>query len=83
MSRDEGRVQPEVDEELCLGCCVCIAICPAKPKVLALEGGIVRVVHPEVCIGCRLCEEYCPTGAIKLREVTEKEVKGLHTNSSQ
>ncbi len=52
----------EVDLELCDGCGVCVALCPAL--VLELLDEKVRVANPEVCLGIRakqLCSECCST----------------------
>lgn len=70
----ENEEELLIDENLCLGCCVCIAVCPSKPKVITLKNGIAKVVNPEACIKCNVCIEYCPVGAIKLLKNSYKQV---------
>ena len=48
----------QIDLELCDGCGVCAAFCPAF--VLELHNGKVKVANPEACLGIRakqLCSE--------------------------
>ncbi len=60
-------MRPYVNEELCIACGACAAVCPADPVVFVIEDKS-KVVHPEACIGCGACEENCPTSAIELKD---------------
>ena len=58
-----------VDERLCKGCRLCIAVCPKQ--VLAMSNRVnqkgytvAAALRPEDCIGCKLCEKTCPDFAI-------------------
>ncbi len=53
-----------VDEETCVGCGACIAVCPCD--VLALEGGVAVVAQDDACIECGSCVDACPLEAITL-----------------
>jgi ferredoxin len=48
--------------ELCIGCEMCIAVCPHG--VFAMNGRVVHLVQEEACMECGACQINCPTGAI-------------------
>ena len=58
-------MHPVVDEEGCIACGTCAAVCPAEPTVFEVAE-VSKVMRPEACIECGACEENCPTGSIKL-----------------
>ncbi len=51
-----------VDEELCLGCAVCVQACPQQ--AIQLVDGRAHIVS-ERCTDCGVCAEACPQGAIR------------------
>jgi len=55
-----------VDEDLCVGCGVCVDDCPAE--VFDLVDDIAKVARIEDCTVCRLCESECPSEAIVVEE---------------
>jgi uncharacterized protein (DUF362 family)/Pyruvate/2-oxoacid:ferredoxin oxidoreductase delta subunit len=57
-------VNPELATEKCVGCGVCVKMCP--PKSLKLSGGRPVFDLPH-CIRCFCCQEHCPKGAITPR----------------
>jgi NAD-dependent dihydropyrimidine dehydrogenase PreA subunit len=57
-------MHPELDQEACTGCGVCIEVCPSE--VYQLIGERPEPVDPEECIECGACEEQCPAKAIVL-----------------
>ena len=68
-------VNPELDPAKCVGCGVCVKMCP--PKSLSLVKGRPAFDLPH-CIRCFCCQEHCPKGAITPRMTrTMRVVKAL------
>ena len=53
-----------IDEDLCIGCTLCIQACPVD----AIVGGAKRLhdVVADLCTGCELCLPPCPVDCISL-----------------
>ena len=58
-----------IDEELCAGCKMCIAVCPYKAIVFDQEKAVSRV-NEAICRGCGTCAATCPGGAAQARHYT-------------
>jgi len=58
-------MHPVVNQETCIACGTCAAVCPADPVVFEVAD-FSQVVHPEACIECGTCVDSCPTSSIKL-----------------
>lgn len=58
------RSKPAVKKNECVGCEVCLKICPAK--AIVMEEGKPRIDR-EACIRCFCCQEFCPKGAMKVK----------------
>ncbi len=52
--------------EACIGCGICIDICPMDTMVLGEEG---KAITGDSCIGCGLCAVRCPEKAIAMEEI--------------
>jgi MinD superfamily P-loop ATPase len=60
--------RPEIDEQLCERCGVCVKACPLPVKALSFNGqgaGAPPVYDYERCIRCYCCQEMCPHRAIE------------------
>ncbi|HKG41133.1 MAG: 4Fe-4S binding protein [Nitrososphaeraceae archaeon] len=83
-------ILPDVDEQRCIGCALCVEICTALgPDVLRVkpvEGwkrGKAFVFYPERCISDGACVGVCPTHAIfwmRPMEYTSGQPVPLHKN---
>jgi len=54
-----------IDEAACIGCTLCIRVCPTDAIVGAR--GRMHTVIAERCTGCRLCMPPCPVDCIAMR----------------
>jgi len=62
----------QVDQELCVGCGLCISNCPAGAISLSFNKAYIDY---RKCTGCEICISTCPLAVIK--KVTVTEVDGL------
>jgi len=65
-------VKAVVDEELCVGCGACVAVCPYS-AIEWLSFGQPKVVEAS-CMGCGLCAAECPMGAMQLRHYRDDQI---------
>ena len=49
-----------VDEELCLGCGLCMTVCPTE----ALKAWGYLEIDSDKCNDCLECTEFCPVSAL-------------------
>ncbi|ADY73089.1 iron sulfur cluster binding protein (4Fe-4S ferredoxin family protein) [Desulfurobacterium thermolithotrophum DSM 11699] len=59
------KVVSYIDQGLCIGCKICIEVCPMGVFVMSGEKAVV--MNPEKCNGCEICVENCPVDAITLK----------------
>jgi len=58
-----------VDEDICSGCGICVAVCKSEATTLKEKGGkLVAEVDRVKCKGCGVCISACPSGARTLKE---------------
>lgn len=81
-----GFPPPEMVDELCMLCGLCVRVCRVVIGASAISfigRGVERKVgtpfdiHSDACIGCGACAEVCPTSAIKIEDRGNKRI--LHT----
>lgn len=63
--KDEGPKIAAVAEDICIGCCKCLKVCPTDAVVGAAKQ--IHNVIREACTGCGNCIEKCPTEAMTLQ----------------
>lgn len=64
---DEGPRLAYVSEDICIGCCRCLKVCPTDAIVGAAKQ--IHNVIREACTGCGNCVERCPTEAVTMKPV--------------
>lgn len=64
---DKGPQIAIVNEEICIGCCRCLKVCPTDAIVGAAKQ--IHNVLREACTGCEACVDRCPTEALVMQEV--------------
>lgn len=56
----------EYDPSLCIGCRLCIEVCPHN--VFRMSGKKAEVMNRDKCIECGACQINCVTGALKVNQ---------------
>jgi len=62
---DEVAIEPifsEIDDEICVGCKICIGVCPYD-AISYVEDEKVSSIEETLCKGCGACVAACPSGA--------------------
>jgi heterodisulfide reductase subunit A len=67
----EGVVS-SIDEDLCVGCNICVRLCPYN-AIEKDEFGTARVIEA-LCKGCGICASSCPERAINIRHFTYDQI---------
>ena len=62
---DDGPKLAYVKEEICIGCCRCLKVCPTDAMIGAAKQ--IHSVIREACTGCGKCVERCPTEAAQMQ----------------
>jgi NAD-dependent dihydropyrimidine dehydrogenase PreA subunit len=70
MSEEKKKTSFTVDENLCVGCGVCVDACPMK--ILAVRDGLCVMTDITRCLECGTCMRECPVQAIAIAGVREK-----------
>jgi len=53
-----------IDDKACVGCTLCVDVCPTKVFELPAEDSLPKVAKEKECFGCLSCAEICPATAI-------------------
>jgi len=67
-----------VDEDACVGCGVCVDLCPYGARSIDEKRHIV-VVNAVLCEGCGACAAGCPSGAIEHANFSAKQILNMVT----
>jgi len=62
-----------IDPDICIGCQVCIGLCPYT-AIEFNELKRISEVNEALCKGCGSCAGHCPSGAAKIRHFTDKQI---------
>ena len=73
LSEEHGTEKPKsaalIDENVCIGCTLCMQACPVDAIVGAAKQMHTVVAH--LCTGCELCLEPCPVDCITMEPIAE------------
>ena len=75
-TRGKVDIEPTIswiDPDVCIGCQVCIGLCPYT-AIGFDERRQVSVVNPAVCKGCGSCSGFCPSGAARSRHFKSRQI---------
>lgn len=53
-----------IDNRLCIGCGVCMELCPGDVIRMSEKTKKAFIKYPKDCWTCYNCELYCPVGAV-------------------
>ncbi|MBN1151213.1 4Fe-4S binding protein [candidate division WOR-3 bacterium] len=53
---------PWVDEKRCIGCAICVNLCPTNAMKMK---NAYAVIDMQNCIRCGKCHEFCPQDAVR------------------
>jgi heterodisulfide reductase subunit A len=62
-----------VNEEICIGCQICLNVCPYK-AIKFDPGSMTPIVDETLCRGCGTCVSTCPSGAMEGNHFTDKQI---------
>ncbi len=57
-------IEIKVDQDACVGCTLCVDLCPTDVFEFNTEKAVPEVKKPKECFGCLSCSEICPSDAI-------------------
>jgi heterodisulfide reductase subunit A len=63
----------EVDEEICVGCGLCVSACPYDAREVDEKRG-VATVNEILCHGCGACAVACPNGATQVKNSSKRQL---------
>jgi heterodisulfide reductase subunit A2 len=76
IARGKTEIEPivaRVDEDVCVGCGLCVKVCPyGAPSIV--EPQHISRVNEALCKGCGACAGTCPSGAISQRHFTFRQL---------
>jgi len=65
----ENKTVVYIDEDVCIGCTLCIQACPVDAILGAAK--LMHTIIEKECTGCDLCIPVCPVDCIYIKPITE------------
>ncbi len=56
-----------VNRSVCIGCGLCVGVCPVKNAITFKQGVYKPIIDPELCNRCGACLSVCPVQAVEIR----------------
>jgi Fe-S-cluster-containing hydrogenase component 2 len=85
IARDESLGGVMIDYDTCIGCRICVAVCPFG--AISFDSTVGKVIKCDLCEGDPLCARFCSYGALEYLDVSDhmdqkrkevaEEVKGI------
>ena len=72
ISRDELLGRVVVDYDICIGCRMCVAVCPFG--CMSFDSIDKRIFKCELCDGDPMCVRFCQHGALQYADASEQSV---------
>lgn len=69
--RTKAPTRVIINEQTCIGCTKCLAVCPTDAIIGA--GKLMHTVIADACTGCELCIPPCPVDCIEIIPITEQD----------
>jgi carbon-monoxide dehydrogenase iron sulfur subunit len=69
ISRDESLNRVVIDNDVCIGCRMCVAVCPFG--AMGFDNQTRKVIKCDFCDGDPQCVRFCEPGAIRYVDVSE------------
>ncbi len=66
----------KTDEKLCIGCGLCITVCPYDARELNSEKGVAEI-NEVLCEGCGACVAACLSGAAQQKNLTDEQLLSM------
>ena len=72
ISRDENLNRVDIDYDICIGCRMCVAICPFGS--MAFDTLAKKVIKCDLCDGDPLCVKFCDVDALQYVDASEQSI---------
>jgi heterodisulfide reductase subunit A-like polyferredoxin len=80
MGLQEEISEITVDEDLCSGCGVCVAICPYDASTLEKKDGKIKSAIDDMkCKRCGVCISACPSNARSIKDALSETIKNTYS----
>ena len=76
---------PSLRQDACIGCGVCVAVCPVQALELVSADGPAAAkkkkarLNPDICLGCGVCVRNCPAHCIELIERSKRVITPINS----